>query len=504
MTPDAANPVTEAKQLVQEGRAEDALAVIEPVALAEGASHNALHAYAGVLKDLGRIEDAIEVHRRALRDFPASAVAEHNLAADLGNIDSWEEAEAACRRAFEKGGDAPETWLVLGRSLMNQKRLDEAEAALREAIARRPTFGEAHRELAQLIWMRSGDREAAAASLRQAHAAHPESAEVTIQLAKAQQYGGELDKAYETLGKAMAARAAPEYALEMMASHVALVSGRPQAALEHVGRALQAKPGDVAAGINGCDAYLGLGQPDRAAELAQRLRGLAPLEQQLVARLATAWRLLGDPRYRTIYDYETMVRPYIIDTPPGWPDLTAYLADLAAALKRLHAFETHPFDQSLRGGSQTSQDLTRVEEPAVRAFFQAIDGPLRRYMEDVGPGEDILRRRNTHQYYLNGIWSVMLRPNGFHIDHTHPAGWLSSACYIELPEAVDQGGREGWIKFGEPGIPTEPRLEAEHFVQPQPGLLVLFPSYMWHGTVPFGGDSNRLTVAFDVMPRPVT
>lgn len=503
MTP-SVNPATEAKELLRQGRLEDALAVIEPAASADGASHSELYVYAGVLKDLGRIDDAIEIHRRAVRDFPASAVAEHNLAADLGDVHSWEESEAACRRAFEKGGAEPETWLVLGRSLMDQKRLDEAEAALREAIARRPTFGDAHRELAQLIWMRSGDQGAAMASLRQAHEAHPGDAELVVLLSKAQQYGGHLDEAYETLRKAIADRPEPDFSLEMTASHVAIVSRKPEAALAHVARALHVKPRDLTAGINGCDAYLGLGQPDRAAELALRLRQIAPLEQQVVARLATAWRLMGDPRYRTLYDYCNLVRPYVIDTPPGWANLTAYLIDLATALKRLHAFETHPFDLSLRGGSQTSQNLIRVKDPVVRSFFQAIDGPIRRYMEEVGPGEDILRSRNTHEYYLSGTWSVMLRPNGFHIDHTHPAGWLSSACYIELPEAVNKGGREGWIKFGEPGIPTKPEAPAEHYVQPSPGLLVLFPSYMWHGTIPFSGDRNRLTVAFDVMPRPVS
>ncbi len=47
---------------------------------------------------------------------------------------------------------------------------------------------------------------------------------------------------------------------------------------------------------------------------------------------------------------------------------------------------------------------------------------------------------------------------------------------------------------------TRPKLEAEHFVKPPPGLLVLFPSYMWHGTVPFSGEAPRLTVAFDLIP----
>jgi hypothetical protein len=49
-------------------------------------------------------------------------------------------------------------------------------------------------------------------------------------------------------------------------------------------------------------------------------------------------------------------------------------------------------------------------------------------------------------------------------------------------------------------VATAPKLDPEHFVKPEPGMLVLFPSYMWHGTAPFGGKEPRLTIAFDVAP----
>ena len=45
-----------------------------------------------------------------------------------------------------------------------------------------------------------------------------------------------------------------------------------------------------------------------------------------------------------------------------------------------------------------------------------------------------------------------------------------------------------------------PPLTPELYVQPKPGRLVLFPSYMWHGTVPFASSQQRLTVAFDAVP----
>jgi hypothetical protein len=49
-------------------------------------------------------------------------------------------------------------------------------------------------------------------------------------------------------------------------------------------------------------------------------------------------------------------------------------------------------------------------------------------------------------------------------------------------------------------VPTQPVLAAEHAIKPEPGRLVLFPSYMWHGTAPFSGDAERLTIAFDLLP----
>jgi hypothetical protein len=66
---------------------------------------------------------------------------------------------------------------------------------------------------------------------------------------------------------------------------------------------------------------------------------------------------------------------------------------------------------------------------------------------------------------------------------------------------ADETTQSGWIKFGEPGLPV-PGATPERLVQPKPGRLVLFPSYMWHGTTPITGDQPRMTVAFDVIPNP--
>jgi hypothetical protein len=38
-------------------------------------------------------------------------------------------------------------------------------------------------------------------------------------------------------------------------------------------------------------------------------------------------------------------------------------------------------------------------------------------------------------------------------------------------------------------------------IRPIRGRLALFPSYVWHGTVPFQDEQPRVTIAFDVSPR---
>lgn len=62
------------------------------------------------------------------------------------------------------------------------------------------------------------------------------------------------------------------------------------------------------------------------------------------------------------------------------------------------------------------------------------------------------------------------------------------------------GGGEGWIKFGEPGFHAREPLSAEYWVKPRAGQLVMFPSYLWHGTEPLVTASERITIGYDILP----
>ncbi|HVB84393.1 MAG TPA: tetratricopeptide repeat protein [Rhodanobacteraceae bacterium] len=487
-----------AQLLLAGGHAAEALRVTTSARAGGADDAELLGVHGHALQKLNRHDEAIAALQRAAQRAPNSARAEHDLALALHQARHNEAAVAAARRALAKGSEAAETRGLLGRALAALGRYDEAESAFREAIARRADFVEAQHDLSQLLWLRHGDLTVATAVLDATLAADPAQPKLLAISAALHGSAGDHIGAHALFARAAALPGAgPD---ELLGAAMTALHVDRSAALAYARRADALAPTDASVQAALCDILVAGGELDDAASRIAALQQRFPVDQHMHALQATIWRLRGDPRYGALYDYPHMVRSYTIDTPPGWPDLASYLRDLAVALRRRHTTYGHPPDQSLRGGSQTMENLAATDDPLIQAFFRAIDRPIREHMAWLGNGDDPLRARNTGAYRLSGSWSVQLRPGGFHVDHFHTDGWLSSACYIELPEAVQGDDHAGWIKFGQPGLALESPLPAEHFVKPEPGLLVLFPSYMWHGTVPFSGTQTRLTIAFDVVP----
>jgi tetratricopeptide (TPR) repeat protein len=478
-------------------RALEAVAILGPLADHPEADTALYTALGMALKTASRHDEAVEAYRRAADTSPASAEAQHNLAGALGDGHRFAESLAGTDRVFAMGLDAPETWLVRGRSLYGLGQYDAAEAAFREAIGRRGDYADAHAELAQLLWMRTEDAAVAVEEIDRALRLAPANAPLALAKSKVLEYAGDPEGAYGALAEPLANRR-NDLALQISAAQL-MLSVDAELALAHAERAFAMAPYSGPAASTLCQANLALGRADVAARLAEDLMRDWPLDQHPVALAATAWRILGDPRYRPLHDYSRLVFRQTLETPPGWPTLAVYLNDLAISLRRLHQMRGHPVGQSLRHGAQTSEALTRSTDPAIKAFFTAIEAPIDAYIDRLRGHDDVLGRRVASGYRFAGAWSALLRPGGHHVDHIHPLGWISSAFHVELPAAVEDG-RQGWLKFGEPGVVTSPVLGPEHFVKPRAGDLVLFPSYMWHGTVPFGGDAPRLAIAFDALP----
>jgi uncharacterized protein (TIGR02466 family) len=439
---------------------------------------------------------------RLLATNPHDRIAWHNLAAAEGDLGNAREAEAAARRALALGIESPETRLVLGRALQSQRRLDEAERAFEEAIGMRPTYVDAHRDLAQLVWMRTADASVALRGVDKALAAAPLVAGLHLVRSLLLEVSGDNEASLVAVDAGLA-KVPDDGGLLRQAAHLRSEAGEGELALALAHRAASREGG---ADANVVEALLACGRPREADAILARLRAARPHDQYVIALQSTTWRILGDERYRTLCDYAAMVDAKRLDTPPGFATLQAFLAALAADLEGMHSYRTHPMQNSLRGGSQLPLEQAELGRPLVAALFRSIESAVSRYIARLGAGADPLRARNTRQYVFSGAWSVQLRSGGYHTDHVHPHGWISSACYIALPDAVGSGegdppDRAGWLRLGKPNIATRPALGPECYVRPEPGLLVLFPAYMWHGVEPFKGERPRLAVAFDVVPE---
>jgi len=446
---------------------------------------------------LGRLQDAESSFRRALDLRPDYAVARHNLGALLGQMQRAEESLRELEAAARLGVGGRELHFNRARALLELGRLEESEAALRAALQAAPDDIESHTLLAKLRFMR-GDPDFLR-EFRQA-ALQPGRLQLRLAFGDLLRRSGRLEEA-ESEVRAFIAAHGWSPALGASLAVVMQEQGRLDEARREGARALQALPDDAEIVANQVAVLLQLGEHGSALPLILDQRQRSPLDQRWLAYEAIAARIAGSPRYHELYDYGRFVHEYELQAGANWSSIEALHTELVPRLVQRHRFENHPLDQSLRFGSQTSRSLLADPDPVIREVVRAFEAPIEAYRAAIGvDASHPYLVRNRGRTRLTGCWSVRLRRGGYHVNHVHPEGWISSAYYVEVPaETADQDLKEGWIKFGEPRMPIA-GLGPDHLVQPRAGRLVLFPSYMWHGTTPISGDEPRMTIAFDAVP----
>ena len=280
-------------------------------------------------------------------------------------------------------------------------------------------------------------------------------------------------------------------AIEVAGLYLAAESGEAQDRPDLFdGHAASGDPGLMLAQVRHA---LRCGAPDRAAGLAWAQIG-TPAASLFWPYLSLCWRLLGDDRASWLDRPEQFISVSQIGL-----DMVA-LEEMGALLRTLHGAAAPYPDQSVRGGTQTDRPLLFRREPVVRQVRSAIEAAARDYVDALPPPEPghPLLGTPRGEVMFAGSWSVRLSAQGYHAAHSHPAGWISSALYVSLPEPAMLGmAPAGWLRFGTP--PPELGLDLAPFsaIEPGVGRLVLFPSTLWHGTIPFD-DGERLSIAFDV------
>ncbi len=94
-----------------------------------------------------------------------------------------------------------------------------------------------------------------------------------------------------------------------------------------------------------------------------------------------------------------------------------------------------------------------------------------------------------------------MKKQGNLLAHMHKHGWISGSIYLRIPEKAKEN--EGDIKFSTHGgdYPHDNKLFPSKIVDLKKGNIVMFPSSLFHSTIPFSSNEDRITLAFDVIPE---
>jgi len=539
--------------LLQSGQSAQALAIAETLAEQAPAAADAWQLLGMCLADNGREEQADAAFEHALALLPGNAMVSRNYGAVLARRGKalraqgqLEAAEPVLRKALALSPEQASAWVDLGGVLRLLGRIDDALAAFRRAEGMLHQRGVIKPELQDAIngvLADAGRPVEALAGARQLVALHPDHAPAHETLSNLLwENGAELAPGEDPLGEfRAAARAQPDNrALQLAFARTLLAARRADEALALLHPLRRREPGNALLDWLAADALHALQQHEQATSLyaavargelgslpeflnararhafrtrhidlaascAEKVVKLDPRNQEGWSHLGTVWRLAGDEREHWLYDYDRLVGYAGITPPPGFGDLPAFLETLAATLDAMHSARREPVSQSVRGGTQTAGQLFGRDDAFICAAEAALHTAVENWLATL-PDDAVhpfLSRKQRSVGFV-GSWSVRLKSSGRHSNHIHPKGWASSAFYVALPGSVlesDSESRAGWLQFGQPledlGLDLPPR----RVIQPRPGHLALFPSYMWHGTVPFEAPEPRLTIAFDMQPR---
>ena len=486
-------------------------------------------AIANSAKGRGALEDAISTYIEAIKIYPNAIEPKNALARIYIDSKQWRAAEELCRSVLAIQSKDVQARYTLSSARLEQGFPEEAAALLTELIGENRTQGAIYyvrgranlslgnldecekdllvaynkmpskmtlQSLANLYWM-TGNKNAFSQILAHANT----QGALAIIAADIITQSGDLELAEKrSLAIPSPLQEHPEN--QLILSIIYQKQGNADAARHHAEQANLQIPGrsDIVDAL--VCGQLMQGDGLAALKTVKPWRVKDPTNQIWIAHEAIAMRLLGDSRYNALVRFDSHVRAYQLPIPDGFSSVEAFNQAFMATLKKYRIFQTHPLDQSLRDGIQTPRGLYSIKDHVIQSYFKALETPIKQYLQDIGTeAGHPLTSRNTGRIQFNGSWSVQLNSGGKHVNHVHSKGWISSSYYVDVPPETLRGeSKAGWIKFGEPPFKTRPDTPPEKWVQPRPGLLVLFPSFLWHGTEPILDGSTRVTAPFDLIP----
>ena len=335
---------------------------------------------------------------------------------------------------------------------------------------------------------------------RQVLAIEPDHPDALSSLAMIEFQALHYDRAIKLLQQVIAARG-DNAGYHMNLGAVFAAAGNPADATRCYQRAIELAPTYPDPYYNLGDLHLLTGHPDKAIEVFDACMAAIGREFHALAYKAHALDDAGrhqDARY--LLDFDRYLKTYRFEAPEGYASIEAFNAALARHIR------THPTLQgnvmSTEHGKHTGE-LLRDPKGPMAAMEPRIHEAILWYISALHDDPEHPAVKWIPKAWKLTSWGVVMFDRGHERAHIHPNGWLSGVFYLSLPDLIDDPDKDhqGWLEFGRPTrdlhVRSDPTIRHH---QPAYGQMVLFPSYFYHGTIPFRSNQRRICVSFDVEP----
>lgn len=179
-----------------------------------------------------------------------------------------------------------------------------------------------------------------------------------------------------------------------------------------------------------------------------------------------------------------------------------FFKDIVKYIGKISNKVWEPRNKSTRKGFQTKDNLfsNNKNDYEIKNIAEIIKSSVKSYLTIFNKSDDYFIKKFPDSVTLKG-WSVTLKNSGYQSSHNHPAGWISGVMYIQVPK--DLKNDEGKIEFSTHGydMPIIKSNISTKLFTPEEGKLLLFPSSIYHRTIPFKSNDDRISIAFDIIPK---
>lgn len=154
----------------------------------------------------------------------------------------------------------------------------------------------------------------------------------------------------------------------------------------------------------------------------------------------------------------------------------------------------------LNKGLQSAGNLFLKDDIVIRKLKKIVNKKVDDYKEKYSASIEGVIKRWPMSYDLYG-WVIEIEKEGNLDPHIHKEGWISGSIYMNLPE--NEGTDEGKLKVGLHGAnyPDDGKIYQNKIIPIRTGDVVIFPSSLFHETIPFKINEKRVSFAFDLMPK---